>query len=176
MKKVNNKGFMLTETIVVSTFTLTILVLLFVYFKDLVIAYNDSYRYNTVEGVYSAGVWKRLIVENGKLSSISNKAGSGCLTLVTKNTGSGSYVADEYIIDSTLNLSYVGYDLAETLASKTEVKTVIYTHVSNLNTIISSLPESMREFVRKLDKVDGKHRLIIEYTNGDFATITFGSV
>ena len=71
MKKVNNKGFMLTETIVVSTFTLTILVLLFVYFKDLVIAYNDSYRYNTVEGVYSAGVWKRLIVENGKLSSVS---------------------------------------------------------------------------------------------------------
>lgn len=52
MKKLNNKGFMLVEILVVSVFIATVLVVMFAQFKKINKSYNISFNYNTVEGLY----------------------------------------------------------------------------------------------------------------------------
>ncbi|MBR6690703.1 MAG: hypothetical protein IKL65_05170 [Bacilli bacterium] len=53
MKKKNNKGFMLAETLVVTAFVAGVLIFLFIQFSNLSNAYDDSYIYNTSEGLYA---------------------------------------------------------------------------------------------------------------------------
>ena len=53
MKKLNNEGFMLAETSIVTTFVAGILIFLFIQFTNLGKAYDDSYIYNTPEGLYA---------------------------------------------------------------------------------------------------------------------------
>ena len=53
MKEINNKGFMLAETLVVTIFVAGILIFLYIQFSNLNNSYEDSYKYNTVEGLYA---------------------------------------------------------------------------------------------------------------------------
>ena len=53
MKKNNNKGFMLLETLVVSAFVITILIYLYVQFVNLKNSYDESFKYDTIQNIYS---------------------------------------------------------------------------------------------------------------------------
>ena len=64
MKKLNSKGFLLVETLVVATFSLTVLVILYTQFKNLIVNYNNSYNYNTVEGIYNLNSVKKYVSQN----------------------------------------------------------------------------------------------------------------
>lgn len=61
MKKLNNKGFMLVEILVVSVFISTVLVVLFVQFKKINNSYEVSFNYNTVDGLYLLDNLKKII-------------------------------------------------------------------------------------------------------------------
>lgn len=61
MKKLNNKGFMLVEILVVSVFISTVLVVLFVQFKKINNSYEVSFNYNTVDGLYLLDNLKKVI-------------------------------------------------------------------------------------------------------------------
>ena len=82
MKKMNNKGFLLAESLVVSTFVLTVLILLFVQFKTLFSSYEDSYDYNTVEGIYNLNTMKKYINSNKKEALQGKVNSSGYLVIV----------------------------------------------------------------------------------------------
>ena len=51
----NNKGFLLAESLIVSTFVLTVLIFLFVQFRNIMNTNKRSYIYNSVEDIYSLG-------------------------------------------------------------------------------------------------------------------------
>ena len=51
MKKKNNKGFMLVETLIVATFLVTTLLFIYVQFNNITRTYDTSFRYNTVNGL-----------------------------------------------------------------------------------------------------------------------------
>ena len=53
MKKNNNKGFVLLETLVVSSFIITILIYLYVQFVSLKNSYDTSFRYDSIPNLYS---------------------------------------------------------------------------------------------------------------------------
>lgn len=53
MKKKNDKGFMLAETLIVTTFVASVLIYLFIQFTNLSKSYDESYIYNTTEGLYA---------------------------------------------------------------------------------------------------------------------------
>ena len=53
MKKMNNRGFMLSETLIVATFLVTTLLFLYVQFNKVTKTYDTSFKYNTVNGLYS---------------------------------------------------------------------------------------------------------------------------
>ena len=52
MKK-NNKGFMLIETLIVTTFVAGVLLFLFFQLTSLNNSYTEYYNYNTTEGLYA---------------------------------------------------------------------------------------------------------------------------
>ena len=69
MKKINNKGFMLVEVLVVSVFISSILIVMFVQFKKINNSYNVSFNYNTVDSLYLLNnVKKRLITNSTNIS------------------------------------------------------------------------------------------------------------
>ena len=53
MKK-NEKGFVLLETLIVTTFVVSTLIFLYTQFSNIKTSYDASFRYNTVEGLYDA--------------------------------------------------------------------------------------------------------------------------
>ena len=69
MKK-DNRGFLLAESLVVSTFVLTVLILLYIQFSNLITNYKNSYNYNNVESIYDlASVANYLQINNYNLSN-----------------------------------------------------------------------------------------------------------
>lgn len=64
MKK-NNKGFMLAEVFIVSSFVLGILVYIFVQTNSIMRNYNRSFSYDTVQGLYITNEVKKFIGYSG---------------------------------------------------------------------------------------------------------------
>ncbi len=72
MKKRNNMGFMLTETLIVSTFVTATLIYMFINFRDIYISYNRSFIYNSVNNLYSINEIKKYITD-ADIDNIINK-------------------------------------------------------------------------------------------------------
>ena len=62
MKKLSNKGFMLTETLIVATMLITVLLVMYLQFKVVMRSYNNSFKYNTVNNLHSLYNVKQYIV------------------------------------------------------------------------------------------------------------------
>ncbi len=179
MRALNNKGFLLVETLVVATFVLTVLVLLFVQFKNLVVNYNNSYNYNTVEGVYNLNSVKKYITH------YENKDNQLKKQLLSKT--------ENFLVvynETCTNLNMGGIDFCNSIMSSGNFETVLYTNsnLTGLKTYLKTksnkdindavgktvITEEMRNFIKRIDSVDNKQRLIAKYKDGTFATITFG--
>ncbi|MBR3362828.1 MAG: hypothetical protein IKG40_02760 [Bacilli bacterium] len=157
MKKNNNKGFLLVETLVVSTFCLTVLVVLFLQFKTLIINYNDSFKYNTVEGIYSLNEVKKYLQNN----DVKLDANSAPYYVTLKD-------------DNGVN-NEICNELCDELLKSMEVKTIIYTS-SNIDGSLrnnNNLSENTRKFISRLKNNDKGNRLIAEFKNGTYASITY---
>lgn len=63
-KKINNKGFMLAETLVVSIFVMTIFSLIYANVLPLIAEYDKAKNYNNVDDTYRAH-WARKLVLDG---------------------------------------------------------------------------------------------------------------
>ena len=139
MKK-NNRGFLLAESLVVSTFVLTILILLYVQFSNLTTNYKNSYNYNNVESIYD-------------LSSIANYLKINNFGLSSKLTKSKPYIV--VFENNSCNMDAGIIDtFCDTLINKMDAKKVIYTssdieiiqkYVSEK--IDSTINEGMRDFI-----------------------------
>lgn len=64
MKK-NNKGFMLAEVFIVSSFVLGVLVYMFVQTNSIMRNYNRSFSYDTVQGLYITNEVKKFLNYSG---------------------------------------------------------------------------------------------------------------
>ena len=165
MKK-DNRGFLLAESLVVSTFVLTVLILLYIQFSNLTTNYKNSYNYNNVESLYD-------------LSSVANYLQANNYNLSTQLTSSKPYVIvykngscnmDAGIIDS----------FCDNLINKMDAKTIIYTYsdISVIKKYISTkednnINQKLRDFIMKVETnvVQNKGRLFAEFDNGTYATI-----
>lgn len=162
MKK-NNRGFILAESLVVSTFVVTILVVLFVQFNNINKNYSISFTYNTVEGLYAANNMKIYILKGGFESLKS-----------ALNTNSSNYVditncSTDYLTEN---------DHCNNLVDVLNVKQIIFTNanVSALRTSIiedENLSPKMKNFINTMsnDVNQEDNRLIIEFNDGTFSTI-----
>lgn len=63
MKKLNNLAFMLTETLIVSTFVTSALLYMFIQFKQTYQNYQRTFSYNTVNSLYATNQIKKYILD-----------------------------------------------------------------------------------------------------------------
>ncbi len=167
MTKMNNKGFLLAESLIVSTFVLTVLIFLFIQFRSIMISNKRTYTYNSIEDIYSLGSVSDYYKNNPDV--LDNLKG--------QINESNKYI---YIYkDNETNPLCSG--TCHRIAEAGALEYIIYTD-SNIETIRGALnndqaAEDLRTFVRKIDTqmVEGMGRLIGKYKNGNFATVVLNT-
>jgi len=171
MKKLNNKGFLLVETIVVATFTLTVLIALFLQFKNLLASYNSSYNYNTVEGIYNLNNVKDYISQYQNSANPINKQ---------LDASSKPYLV-LYNGSCSTSLGLTGQTYCDELMKQGNFKTVIFSNSdpTKLKNYLksnedSNISEEIKNLVNRLETVENQSRLIAEFNDGTLATIVFG--
>ena len=156
MKKVNNTGFMLIETLIVTMIVASVLIYLYIQFTNLNRNYNQSFEYNTVEGLYALEDVKDFMSE------------------------------DSAIMDYILNNMNIGYiDITDctgfsdtscpTLLGDEKITTIIVTYNdTSMTTLPSTYNTKFRDFFNKINYMgDEEYRLVAEFQNGTFATLRF---
>lgn len=161
MKK-NNKGFMLFETLVVSTVVLGALIFLYVQFSSVKRSYDINFRYNTIPGLFYAKNLEGFLKEDGYEE-----------ILVDTNASENGYV------DIT-NCLYSS-SLCSKIIENSNMRTVLFTinDISTLQNYVSEnnvFNDTFKKFILSLPTTttNQKPRLIIEYSNDTFAAITIG--
>ena len=168
MKKFNNRGFMLTELLVTSTLVCTVLIFLYAQFFSVKKSYENSFKYNTVNGLYALSNVRDFLVDND-------------IYILKQNLLLNDYVdlTDESNNRIVLNDS----EYFNTLITKLNIKNIIFT-TENLTDLISNLNsmpdtfEDMKKFIRYIDynKTGSLYRIIVEYADNTFATLLVGDL
>ena len=165
----NNRGFLLAESLVVSTFVLTVLIFLFVQYQNLMTTYKNNTDYNNPEAIYNLGSFGQYLnADPSRLTSLSDSLGSNAYIRVYDKSSGGCNV----------NLGLGTF--CDTLFNAAGAKKVIYvgSDLTNLKNYIknnddSYLNQSLRDFIRRIDAdaIENKGRLIAQFDNGYYATV-----
>ncbi len=165
----NNRGFLLAESLVVSTFVLTVLIFLFVQYQNLMTTYKNNTDYNNPEAIYNLGSFGQYLnADPSRLTSLSNSLGSNAYIRVYDKSSGGCNV----------NLGLGTF--CDTIFNAAGAKKVIYagSDLTNLKNYIknnddSYLNQSLRDFIRRIDAdaIENKGRLIAKFDNGYYATV-----
>lgn len=159
----NKKGFILAESLIVSTFVLTVLVFMFIQFKNLNTSYKEHFNYNTIPDLYMANNLSNYLIETGysKVETALQSNSSNYIDL-TNTTNISNYLIETGVWNN--------------LISKSNIKKVLFTYY-DLRPIKTSIIESnydqkLKNFIYKL-KTNGSegYRLIVEYNDDTFSTI-----
>lgn len=157
MKK-TEKGFVLAETLVVTTFVAGILIYLFIQFTNLNQKYKESFIYNTVEGLYALEDFKDYIeIDETAFNYI-------------KNSISNLYFIDISDCEIFTNTSYC-YDLLE----YENIDKIIITNNKIESNAITGYSNNFTTFIKKIgSQGKEKYRIIASFKNNTFATVRFG--
>lgn len=161
MKKNSNRGFMLIETLLVSTFVLGVLTFLFMQFSALKRSYDDSFKYDTVPALYGMRNVHQYIVKNGGYNSIKSlvDSTSGYATVSCSNLSNPNTCLSLF---NDLDVAVVY--LVNDLAFKGNV---------NINTHILKEDNELYHFVKKIkySTNSGDYHLIVKFSDNTFATM-----
>ncbi len=163
MKKMNNKGFMLTETLVVSGFVVATLVFLYTQFRTINRSYEVSFSYNNAEELYALGNLADYLRGNG-----------------LNVAGEVSTLAEERYLDITAcpDNFLKETDYCNALIDSLDIKKAILTF-ENLDELKqrmdndSHLSTNLKKFIKaiKYDAASSDYRIVAEFNNGTFATL-----
>ena len=166
----NNKGFMLLETLIVSTIILSTLIFLFIQFTNIKSSYEISFKYNTIPGIYIAKELSDFLIENNINDSLSNQ-------LDNEDNGFINIKTHTHINNGENNFY-------QTMIFNMNIKSIIYTsdnldkiksYLSSTSVDSSIFTESFKEFIFSLKtKNSTNNRLIIMFNDKTFASIIIG--
>ncbi|MCI9233586.1 MAG: hypothetical protein HFH08_03185 [Bacilli bacterium] len=164
MKKLDNKGFMLTETLVVATFVIATLVFLYTQFRTVNRSYSTSFKYNNAEELYALGNMGDYLKLNG-MNVVGSVVTSSPEQYLDITSCSGTFLSET--------------DYCKALVNTLGIKQIIVTseNLDSLKSIMKSnshIPEEMKDFISviKYDKTGTNYRLVAWFTNGTFASIS----
>lgn len=162
MKK-SNSGFMLIETLLVSTFVLGVLTYLYLQFSALKRSYDDSFKYDTVPALYGVRNINQYIVQNGGYDSLKY------------NINTLGYYKYEYEYDYNCTATCTALFKELEPEKIYFVKDSIFKDNVNINTVIFTDDDELYHFAKKIaystDSESEDYHLIVKYKNGTFATI-----
>lgn len=156
MKKLNKKGFMLTETLIVSTMLVAVLLILYVQFKNVTRSFYTSFNYDTVGSSYNLYNAK-LYIEQSNYSLIAEKLKT----------------SDYVDLTSCPGIYFTNTEYCEALFSKLGVKKIIMTN-ENLNSLIKNndFDSDFRSYLDNInyENTDG-YRVIGYFSDNTYASI-----
>ena len=158
MKKLNGSGFMLAETLIVTTFVAGILIFLFIQFTNLSKAYDDSYIYNTPEGLYALEDIKEYI-----------NADLDVQLYIEENI-----VTQKYIDLTDCNL-FRNKEYCTNLFDLENIDRIFITTNTFDKESIIGYNEDFNTFISKIiSEGNEKYRLVASFKSGMFATLRLG--
>lgn len=163
MKKKKNKGFMLTETLIVTVFVCSVLILLFTLLQRVESNFKRTLSYNTSSALYLSNEIKTYLYNN-------------YLELLIKD-----YVEspDPYYDLTDCELKYyASSNYCEDLYNKLGVSKVIFLTSDFYQTkytdiYASRLGQDMIDFIDYVNEESGKnkYRIVVSFQDGTYATI-----
>ena len=165
MKK-DNKGFLLAESLIVSTFILTVLILLYIQFSNLVTNYKNSYSYNNVESIYNLSSMSNYLLENHIIvNDFLNENKPYVLISKNGNCNVEIGITDNFCDEISKNMN--AKTIIYTASDLTDIKNYV------LNTEDKDIGPKFRNFISRVETktIQNKGRLFAEFNNETYATI-----
>lgn len=172
--KLNNKGQMLVETLVVSLMIVGVLVFLFVQLRNINQNYKNKNNQNTVDALYAAEVIREFI------TSGSNQAKLNSTYIAEYNPTNQPYVN----LSNCSSVYMEGAVYCSTIKAVLNIKTIVLTEEDTANLVINIndstynnstnfMSKKLKDLIRqtKVDKNIAVKRLFVELMDGDVATI-----
>lgn len=155
MKKKSQKGFMLVETLVVTTFIAGVFIFLFIQFSNLNKNYKSSFKYDTVEGKYA-------------LKDIEDylKADTKFRFKIVHYMNLNEYLN---ITECSTEL-FINTNYCKKLFELENVKTVIILNKDFKPTSKNKISEDIKEYFNKINKKNTNnfnYYIVIELNNGN---------
>ena len=162
MIKNNNKGFVITEVLILSTVILGVLTLMYIQFKSVNRSYQYSFKYDTVEGLYLA---------NNIVNYINDGNYDNLVEQVNSNPKGYIDITECTIENSTL-ISY-----CNSLFQKSEIEKILFTkeNLIDLKRNISDFDNDMQNYIKQIKTLNDEkdYRIIVKYKDGSFTTMRF---
>ena len=151
----NNKGYMLAETLIVTTFVAGVLIFLFMQFSKLSASYGDYYTYNTTEGLYALEDIKDYIESD---SNMYNK------------------IKNNITFNNYINITNCDYFTNKEYCNKLlELENISEIYVMANNTKVKTVSNTIDNFLGKINSEGNEtYRIVAKFNDGKFATIRFG--
>lgn len=162
MKKNKKRGFILAETIVISTVVMTSLVFIYIQFNSVNNGFNRTFKYNSVNNLYLTNEVKKFILNSGSLK-LTQALDDNSLSYLDLTTCSTSYFTE--------------YIYCQTLFDNIKAKKVLFTtsDVTNLKAEVASnnsISSGLATFIKAINSSNtGSHRIIIEFEDDTYATL-----
>lgn len=165
MKKNNRMGFMLIETLLVSTFVLGVLTYLYVQFSALKRNYDDDFKYDTVPGLYGVRNINQYITRQNGYSTLQ--------TSVNATYGYVGFVGDEIcaMMSGTSCTELIGDLGAENIYF---VKDTVFKNHITTDLAIFETDDELYRFCKKIgfSDADTDYHLIVKYNDNTYATMS----
>ena len=171
MKKLDSKGFLLTELLVTATLVSTVLIFLYTQFYTIKRSYDTSFKYNTVNGLYALSNVRSFLEEND-------------IYILTQGLNTTSYIDLKNDNLQTANTTYFNE-----LMTGLNIKYLIFTN-QNIDNLINQINngtalnsdtneyEDLKKFIKRLDfdnkDTSNNYRIIAEFNDNTFASILVG--
>ena len=167
MRNLNNRGFALVETLIVSAFVMGIFSLLYNNFYPLIGEYEKRETYDTIDSVYKTDLWKRFLTKyKTNLTGVDLKGNADFQRIFLGETGKTSFCN---MIPNTL-----GREKCNLLWNNLNVNSIIlcsYTTTwlkDNIKANNTEGLQGMKEYVDYLSKFETnsqqyRGRIIVEY-------------
>ncbi len=178
MKKKKNEGFMLVETLIVSTFIATTMIFIFVQFRRIYTGYQRSFSYNTTEGIYATREINQYILKNGYEKIVDYMSGR---TVEGETAKPEPYVELYNETDECSKVYLYETDYCNRLMKNLNVKRVLVTY-ADLTDFIGKLDSyeeldvHLRNFIKSIkydtDDIElTRRRTIIEFKDDTYASL-----
>lgn len=176
MKKRNEKGFLLAESIIVGVFVLSLFTFLFVNIIPLVGEYENEEKYDTISSVYNTNLIRSMIMGDANVNDIL-KLTQASGTVNTYNVFTGDSICNRLdkknFCKKLLNSTYLDvHSIYITWYRTNKIKDDVKNHPHNF-------PRAVRDYVGSMDKYtqpagdtyDKYKRVIVYYNDGTFANL-----
>ena len=157
----NNKGFMITEVLIVSTIVFSILIFMYAQFRSVYNSFYQTLKYNPVESIYKANEIKSFIESDAKNNIVDLLSNS----------------QNNYLDITECNIqTYNDVKMCKLLYEKLEIKQLLLLSedvTSAVASNLSQLDDGMIKFIKYINNnySGSYHRIVVAFKDGTYATL-----